>query len=240
MENIHSQSDKVKFLFDQLFLEFQKHFSFNSLVFPDQITNIIKGWKNIAIKCEDLKIYNEKKIKNFQGKQIIFISPFSNEFDEKCFFQYFSLTSINLPSSLQSLGNYCFYYCSSLTSINYPSSLQHVGQNCFSGCCKLPLHIENQFLNESSRISDYINSISGSNINKIKTLETSNFRISFTIYNEQIKEIKKWKSVTIIYENFKIENNIISKLKPNKHTIILHPIIESLGDSCFSEYFSLT
>jgi hypothetical protein len=157
----------------------------------------------------------------------------------ECFSECSSLISINLPSLLQSLGNSCFSWCSSLTSINLPSSLQYVGYNCFSGCSQLPSHIENQFLIEISKISNFVNSISDSISHKIETLQLSNLRISFTFCNEQLNEIQNWETIEIIYEDFKIENNIISKLEPKKRTILFHPIIKSLGNLCFANFSSL-
>ena len=48
-----------------------------------------------------------------------------------------SLISLTLPSSLQSIGNYAFYDCKSLTSLTLPSSLQSIGNGVFYGCNSL-------------------------------------------------------------------------------------------------------
>jgi hypothetical protein len=151
-----------------------------------------------------------------------------------CFSYCSSLTTVSFVSSFQSIGDFCFSYCSSLTLINFPSSLKTIGKNCFLGCSKLPPHIENQFLIEISKISNSVNSISGSISHKIKTLQRSKLRIPLKLYNEQLNEIQKWESIQIISQDFKIENNNISKLEQSKQIIILHPIIHSLSDSCFS------
>ncbi|MGN0035782.1 MAG: leucine-rich repeat domain-containing protein, partial [Bacteroidaceae bacterium] len=47
------------------------------------------------------------------------------------------LTSINIPNSVTSLGNYCFADCTGLTSINIPNSVTNIGEGCFSGCTGL-------------------------------------------------------------------------------------------------------
>ena len=48
-----------------------------------------------------------------------------------------SLTSLTLPSSLQSIGDSAFSYCNSLSSLTLPSSLQSIGYRAFSGCKSL-------------------------------------------------------------------------------------------------------
>ena len=48
-----------------------------------------------------------------------------------------SLTSLTLPSSLQSIGDRAFYGCNSLTSLTLPSSLQSIGDSAFWGCNSL-------------------------------------------------------------------------------------------------------
>ena len=47
------------------------------------------------------------------------------------------LTSITLPSSLTSIGGSAFWYCRGLTSITLPSSLTSIGRSAFSGCTNL-------------------------------------------------------------------------------------------------------
>lgn len=48
-----------------------------------------------------------------------------------------SLSSITLPSSVKSIGDYAFSYCSSLTSIIIPESVASIGRDAFIGCNKL-------------------------------------------------------------------------------------------------------
>jgi outer membrane protein assembly factor BamE (lipoprotein component of BamABCDE complex) len=48
-----------------------------------------------------------------------------------------SLTSIEIPSSITSIGDYAFYGCSSLTSIEIPSSVTSMGDGAFAGCSNL-------------------------------------------------------------------------------------------------------
>ena len=55
---------------------------------------------------------------------------------DKCFF-WKKFTSINIPSSVTSLGDDCFNGCTSLKSITIPSSVTTLGKNCFASCYEL-------------------------------------------------------------------------------------------------------
>ena len=48
-----------------------------------------------------------------------------------------ALTSLNIPSSVTSIGSGAFYVCSALTSINIPSSVTSIGEMAFYGCSSL-------------------------------------------------------------------------------------------------------
>ncbi|MCD8305203.1 MAG: leucine-rich repeat domain-containing protein, partial [Prevotella sp.] len=48
-----------------------------------------------------------------------------------------SLTSIEIPSSVTSIGGGAFFYCSSLTSIEIPSSVTSIGSSAFFYCSSL-------------------------------------------------------------------------------------------------------
>ena len=56
---------------------------------------------------------------------------------DHAFYHCSSLTSLTLPSSLQSIGGGAFCGCYSLTSLTLPSSLQSIGYRAFSGCKSL-------------------------------------------------------------------------------------------------------
>ena len=44
------------------------------------------------------------------------------------------MTSINIPSSVTSIGEYAFGLCSNLTSINIPQSVTSIGKSVFIDC----------------------------------------------------------------------------------------------------------
>lgn len=54
-----------------------------------------------------------------------------------CFEGCRSLTSVVIPSSVTSVGDYSFSNCFSLRSVVIPSSVTSLGSNCFNGCSSL-------------------------------------------------------------------------------------------------------
>ena len=59
------------------------------------------------------------------------------EIDGLTFYQCTSVTSVNIPDGVTSIGNSAFLYCSSLTSITLLSSLTIIGETAFYGCSNL-------------------------------------------------------------------------------------------------------
>ena len=47
------------------------------------------------------------------------------------------LTSVSIPNSVATLDDYTFFNCYSLTSITIPNSVTHIGYRAFSGCSGL-------------------------------------------------------------------------------------------------------
>ena len=52
-------------------------------------------------------------------------------------YAYSDLTSITIPNSVTSIGDYAFVGCSSLTSITIPNSVTSIDRNAFAGCSSL-------------------------------------------------------------------------------------------------------
>lgn len=83
-----------------------------------------KDGKRLLEGNVELKEYTVRK-----GTRVICDSAFWNYCS--------SLTSLTLPSSLQSIGDSAFSDCKSLTSLTLPSSLQSIGEEAFDYCKSL-------------------------------------------------------------------------------------------------------
>ena len=89
----------------------------------------------------------------------------------KAFYECQSLTSINIPDSVTSIGNSAFSSCTSLTSINIPDSVISIEDYAFCGCTSLT----------SINIPDSVTSIGD------KTFEICHSLTSINIPNSVIK-----------------------------------------------------
>jgi hypothetical protein len=49
-----------------------------------------------------------------------------------------SLTSLEIPGAVGSIGDYAFYDCFNVTNLSLPGSLTNIGNNTFCSCTKLP------------------------------------------------------------------------------------------------------
>lgn len=57
-----------------------------------------------------------------------------------------SLTSINIPNSITTIGKLAFWGCESLVNINIPNSVTTIEDGAFYGCENLPSHIKSDII----------------------------------------------------------------------------------------------
>ena len=80
----------------------------------------------------------------------------------EAFKEHYQLTSVVLPNSLKTIGNYAFYYCSRLTSISIPEGVTTIKAHAFFGCEKVSTvtlynnvtYIGSQAFDACSKITD--------------------------------------------------------------------------------------
>ncbi len=90
-----------------------------------------KDGKRLLEGNVELKEYTVRK-----GTRVICDCAFE-DYGDFYSFRCSTLTSLTLPSSLQSIGEEAFCGCKSLSSLTLPSSLQSIGDRAFSSCSSL-------------------------------------------------------------------------------------------------------
>ena len=73
----------------------------------------------------------------YAGYENVYRHTNNDIISEYSFIGCHSLKSVNIPSSVTSIGRCAFESCSSLTSVNIPSSVTVIGGRAFSGCSSL-------------------------------------------------------------------------------------------------------
>ena len=68
---------------------------------------------------------------NYNGKTYTVVEIWDNAFCES------EITSVEIPNTVQQIGDQAFSYCNGLTTIEVPASVYLIGENAFSGCDKL-------------------------------------------------------------------------------------------------------
>ena len=76
--------------------------------------------------------YIANDFSNGSGKIYLTSSP--TRFGEYLFGNNADLTGIDVPSTVTEIAGYSMYYCHNLTSITLPSNLQTLGESCFYNC----------------------------------------------------------------------------------------------------------
>ena len=100
--------------------------------------NIIAGLLSLCLTLFCPMAKAEKAIYTLQGRTLI-INEGVTEINEKDFPSETTreITKVELPTSLQKIGNSTFAFCTSLKSINLPPSLTEIGDSAFYYCRNL-------------------------------------------------------------------------------------------------------
>ncbi|BFU22340.1 leucine rich repeat protein bspa family [Entamoeba histolytica] len=197
-------------------------------------------YKNIAYTEEDRNTYGNT------------IPIEVNSLEDFCFYRCNDIQSIEIPTSVIEIGNGCFNECSSLESINIPTSVNEIGDSCFSECSSLEsINIPTSVIEIGYGCFAYCTSLTTINIpTSVIEIGNSCFEECSSLTSINIEDVKYISEERIfmnepmlisieIPKNLKIINGKnIEKKDINEFNI--PSTITKLGDSCFSECYSLT
>ena len=135
------------------------------------------------------------------------------------------MTSINIPGSVTSIGDYAFDSCSSLTSITIPKSVTSIGNFAFYGCGKLTVYLENGSTLTSGQL--------GVDASKIRTYWNEG-NLTWTLTADGTLTISGTGAMKdYSYDSPACDNSNIKK-------VVIEEDVTSIGDSAFSYCSSLT
>ena len=149
---------------------------------------------------------------------------------DRAFWGCSSLSSLTLPSSLQSIGDSAFEYCNSLTSLTLPSSLQSIGDSAFLGCSSLI----------SLTLPSSLQSIGNRAFYGCKSLTSLTLPSSLqSIGNGVFRDCKSLSSLTLPSSLQSIGDRAFWGFK-SLTSLTLPSSLQSIGDCAFCDCNSLT
>ena len=197
-------------------------FSVMSMAANAEVIEFTNGYFKYKLETEA----KTAELTKFSGSQTEVIIPESVTYENVAYsvtilgdasFSGSSITSITIPSSVTSLGNYCFSACTSLISVTIPSSVTSFGQGCFNYCSSLT----------SIEIPSSVTSLGGICFAGCSAL------LSITVdKNNKVYDSRENCNAIIKTST----NTMIQGCK----TTVIPSSVTSLGESCFGDCSSLT
>ena len=223
--------DSVEFIDPSVFFYFQqydKEITGSSCFYLESITvepgnpyydsrgncNAIIESVTRTVNCEGVD-YNCIKDRLILGCMNTVIPDNVSSIGDMAFHSAVGLKSINLPSTLNSIGEYAFYCCG-LSSLNIPSNVTSIGKCAFSDC----VSIETITVDSNNQVYD-----SRDNCNAI--IETSSGKLILTCKSTKIPD-----NITSI-------GSYAFACRDDLTSITIPSSVTTIGDHAFKDCFSL-
>ena len=111
-----------------------------------EYNTIVDGIKQFSTNIDDYTITDCVKSDDITDTSISSVNQYTKSVNipttvktlgNHCFKNCSGLTEVTIPESVTSLGDSCFSYCKSLTSVTIGNSVTSLGDWCFSNCTSL-------------------------------------------------------------------------------------------------------
>ena len=107
-----------------------------NITIPDGVTNIHdSAFSSCNLESATIPTAAIKAIQSSRVRKIILTN--GDKIVDNAFMQYDSLTEIEIPDTVTSIGQNAFYKCTGLVSITIPDNVASIGKNAFDGCSGL-------------------------------------------------------------------------------------------------------
>ena len=120
------------------------------------------------------------------------------EIGKEAFYSYNTdckkITSITIPDSVTSIGNYAFYYCTSLTNVTIPDSVTSIGERAFRHCESLTnVTIPDSLTSIGHVAFEYCTSLTSVTIGKsVTSIGNYAFRYCTSLKRVDITDLSAW------------------------------------------------